>query len=71
MANTVRGRKLNYDNIAAGSATGIERTINGAAPPAEAVGGKDNIAAGSAFPTTIIPDNQQAGVVTMIGERLG
>lgn len=71
MSRALRGRTVGYDNIASGSVSGTERTINGAAAPAEVVGGKDNIASGSAFPTTIIADNQQSGVTTMLGERLG
>lgn len=71
MSRALRGRTVGLDNIASGSASGTERTINGAAAPAEVVGGKDNIASGSAFPTTIIADNQQTGVTTMLTERLG
>ncbi len=29
MAETYRGRRIKYDNIAVGSATGVERTITG------------------------------------------
>ncbi len=71
MAVTLRGRRNKYDNIAVGSATGTERTIAGASAPAQKVGGLDNIAIGSAFPTTVIADNQQVGVVTMAGEKVG
>jgi hypothetical protein len=72
MANTNRGRKLNYDNIAVGVATGVERTIaGGTLPPAEKVGGLDNIATGVAFPTAVIADNSVVAVATAIGERLG
>jgi hypothetical protein len=71
MTVTKRGRVVSGDNIAVGSASGQERTIEGSAPPAEKVGGKDNIAIGSAFPTTIIADNQQVGVATMTREKVG
>lgn len=33
MATTVKARTTRYDNIAAGSAAGAERTISGAASP--------------------------------------
>ena len=71
MARNTRGRTLGADNLAVGSVSGTERTVSGDSPPAEAVGGKDNIAVGSAFPTAIIPDNQQVGVTTMLIERRG
>jgi hypothetical protein len=71
MARNSRGRTLGADNIAVGLISGTERTISGDIPPAEKVGGKDNIAVGSAFPTTIIPDNQQVAVTTMLIERRG
>ena len=71
MAVTVRGRKLKYDNIVAGTATGTERTVAGDVPPAEKVGGLDNIKVGTAFGTTVIPDNSVVAVATAIGERLG
>lgn len=71
MTVTQRGRVLSGDNIAVGSASGVERTIAGAAPPAEKVGGLDNIAVGSAFPTAIIADDQQVGVTTMTREKVG
>lgn len=82
MAVTEQGRKRAYDNIAAGSATGVERTIAGAAPPVKIVGGGEgtaganqkgysNIAVGSAYPTANIPDDIVPGTVTLAGERLG
>lgn len=71
MAVTLRARKTAYDNIAAGSATGTERTIAAAAPPTQKVGALDNIAVGSAFATVKIEDDIQAGVSTLLGERLG
>lgn len=71
MSVTLRGRVVSGDNIAVGAASGQERTISGAAPPAEKVGGKDNVSIGEAFPTTVIADNQQVGAVTMTRERVG
>lgn len=71
MARTIRGRREAYDNIAVGQAvTAKERIISGSLPPSEVVGGGSNIAVGSAFPTTIIADDQQVGVVTMTGENV-
>ena len=47
MARTVKSRTLCIDNIAAGSAMGVERTISGAAPPANTTwGNTENIAVG-------------------------
>jgi len=71
MSTTLRGRTVSYDNIAVGAASGQERTISGAIPPAEKVGGLDNVKVAEAFPTANIADNQQKAVVTMAGERLG
>lgn len=71
MARTLRGRTTGYDNIAAGSVSGTEKVAVGVLPPAEKVGGLDNIAVAAAFPTTIIADNQQVAVTTMLTERLG
>ena len=59
MSKTLRERTVNYDNIASGSATGNERTINGSAPPAETYGGNDNLAVGE---TSRDPDNFQSAV---------
>lgn len=70
MAVTLRARRTSYDNLAVGSASGTERTISGSAAPAQKVGGLDNIAVGSAYPTTVIADNQQVAVVTMAGEKV-
>ncbi len=39
MAGVLRGRRIRYDNIAVGSATGSERTIAGAAQQSEIYGG--------------------------------
>jgi hypothetical protein len=40
MSRTLRGRRVAYDNIAAGSATGAERTISGdSVSPVEIHGG--------------------------------
>lgn len=71
MARNSRGRTLGADNIAVGAVSGTERTISGDIPPAEKVGGLDNIAVGSAFPTAVIADDQQVGVTTMLIERRG
>lgn len=82
MAVTEQGRRRAYDNIAVASATGVERTISGAAPPVKIVGGGEgtaganakghsNIAVASDYPTTVIPDDIQVGVVTLAGERVG
>lgn len=71
MARTSRGRTLGADNIAVGLVSGTEKISVGVLPPAEKVGGLDNIAVGSAFPTAIIADNQQSGVTTMLIERRG
>lgn len=69
MPRTLRARTCSQDNIAIGSVSGQERTLAGAAPPPEKVGGKDNIKVGGAFPTTVIADNQQVGQTTMPLER--
>jgi hypothetical protein len=71
MTVTQRGRVLSGDNIAVGSASGQERTIAGAAPPAEVIGGGSNIVVGSAYPTAVIADDQQVGVTTMTREKVG
>ena len=70
MAVTKRARTVSNDNIAVGSASGTERIISGAAAPAEKVGGKDNLAVGVAFPTTVIADNHTVGVAAVGKERL-
>ncbi len=47
MARTVKARTHCIDNVAAGSAMGVERTIDGAAPPATTTwGNTENIAVG-------------------------
>jgi hypothetical protein len=82
MSVTEQGRKRGYDNIAVGSTAGIERTIAGAAPPVKITGGGEgtagasakghsNIAVAQDYPTAVIPDDIQVGVVTLTGERLG
>lgn len=82
MAVTEQGRKRAYDNISVGNATGVERTINGDAPPVKIVGGGEgtaganakghsNIVVGQNYPTANIPDDIAVGVVTLTGERLG
>ena len=67
MAVTLRDRRTAYDNIAAGSATGTERTIAGAAPPTQTWGQGENIAAGSDYGK----ERPVAGSALMTGERLG
>jgi hypothetical protein len=69
MARTLRGRICGHDNLAVGQVSGTERTINGSAPPAEKVGGKDNFSPGNAFPTAVIPDNHVAGTATPTEEN--
>lgn len=71
MAVTLRARRTAYDNIGVGSATGAERVIDGSAGPAEKVGGLDNIAVGSAHPTTVISDNIKLAVAAYLGEKVG
>jgi hypothetical protein len=71
MTVTLRGRIVSGDNIAVGSASGVERTISGAAPPTQKVGGLDNVASGAAFPTTVIADDQQVGVPSLTREKVG
>jgi hypothetical protein len=47
MARTVKARTTCYDNIAQANATGVERTISGAAPPANTTwGNTENISVG-------------------------
>jgi hypothetical protein len=73
MARALRGRTVGADNIAAGLVSGTEKIAAGILPPAEKVGGLDNLSVGSGgvFPTTIIADNQQVAVTTMLIERRG
>lgn len=61
MAYQLRIRRVAYDNIAIGSATGKERTIAGAVVPAITTqfGGRDNVAVNT---TDIGLENIQAGV---------
>lgn len=50
MARTVKARTHCYDNIAVASAMGVERTISGAAPPANTTwGNTENIAVGTDY----------------------
>jgi hypothetical protein len=50
MARTVKARTWCVDNIAVASATGVERTISGAAPPFNTTwGNTENIAVGSDY----------------------
>jgi hypothetical protein len=82
MSVTEQGRKRAYDNISAGNATGVERTISGDAPPVKIVGGGEgtaganakghsNLVVGQDYPTAVIPSNIAVGVTTLTGERLG
>ena len=70
MAVTKKARRLAYDNIAQGSATGQERTINGSAPPADSTfGNTENIAVGTDYGAD---ENIVATATNMLaGERLG
>lgn len=70
MSVTLRGRKTAFDNIAAGSATGTERTIAGSAPPAQANGGGTNIAVASAHPSGNVSDDYVVATVTLAGENV-
>jgi hypothetical protein len=70
MARTYKARTHCYDNIASGSATGVERTINGAAPPTNTTWGNDeNIAVGDDYSAdeNII----EAALNLLATERLG
>ncbi len=79
---TELARTTCYDNVAVGSAvTNKERTIAGDAPPVKIVGGGEgtaganakghsNIAVGSNYPTTVIPDDIAIGVVTGAQENV-
>lgn len=50
MARTYKARTHCYDNIEAGGATGVERTISGDAPPTNTTWGNDeNIAVGDDY----------------------
>lgn len=70
MAYNSRGRTLAVDNIAVALPAGRERTFaGGVLPPAEKVGGKDNIAVATAFGTTVCADNMTPGVTTILVER--
>lgn len=71
MARTLRGTKCGYDNIAVGSASGQERTISGAAPPAELTGKWiDDLSVGNPPPTTVRQDNYVVGTATPTGENV-
>ncbi len=58
MSVTLREERVAYDNIAAGQATGTERTVAGDVPPAQTYGGGDNLAIGD---TSRDPDNITVG----------
>lgn len=64
MPVTLRGRVTSFDNLIVGQASGTERTIAGAAPPSQKVGGLDNPITGNAFPTANIADNYVSGTAT-------
>jgi hypothetical protein len=79
---TELGRRVAYDNIAAGSAiNNKERTIAGSAPPVKIVGGGEGTAGANAighsnlivandYPTANTPDNLAVAVVTLAGENV-
>lgn len=71
MSRTSKARKLGYDNISVGSASGTERTISGALPPAafDTWGNTENIQVGvdySADENIVV-----SGTNLLAGERLG
>lgn len=70
MSTTLRGRGTSYDNIAVGSAFGTERTIAGAAPPAEVNGAGSNIVVGSAHPTGNASDDYVVAVATPLRDNV-
>ena len=49
MARTVKARTWCYDNIAVGSAAGVERTVNAAPPTNTNWGNSEKIAVGTAY----------------------
>ena len=70
MAVTSKARTLAYDNIAAGSATGTERTINGDAPPAFTTwGNTENIISGTDYSAD--ENLVEAGTNLLATERRG
>jgi hypothetical protein len=70
MSTTSKARKLAYDNIAVGSATGTERTISGSAPPAFTTwGNTENIAVGTDYSAD--ENLVVVGTNLLAGERLG
>jgi hypothetical protein len=70
MSITSKARKLEYDNIAVGSATGTERTIAGSAPPAFTTwGNTENIAVGTDYSAD--ENLVVVGTNLLAGERLG
>lgn len=70
MSRTSKARKLGYDNIAAGSASGTERTIAGSAPPAFTTwGNTENIAVGTDYSAD--ENLVVKGTNLLAGERLG
>ncbi len=70
MARTIRNRRDAYDNLAVGSASGMERLIAGAAATSEIYGGGTRPKVGSSWHTTDPGENIQPGVVTPRGENV-
>ena len=74
MAIAHRGRRVNYDNIAAGSATGVERTFGSATSTSHygtawEAGGFSNISVGNR-PGVEDTDNANADKLTSDGEDI-
>lgn len=69
MARTVKARTHCYDNVAVASAMGVERTINGAAPPDFTTwGNTENIKVGTDYSAD---ENLVAVATNLLGtERL-
>lgn len=54
MSYSLRGRTVGYSNIAVGSASGVERTINGAAPPSDTTyGARDKLSNAALTPESV------------------
>lgn len=66
MSRYLRNRKTNYDNIAVGSATGVER-LKGSLTTE--IYSRDNVASGSAFSTTD-PHENLGGTDSKDGENV-
>ena len=66
MARTIRGRRTAFDNIAAGSATGPERTIAGDSVSND--GGPDNMTDGSGTSNGFAdPTDENTGSSNVVG----